>query len=174
MPSVCCGLSETQKWGQHRRSTAVHPHLHSNHHFGLFIAFIHYSSALFPGKCSPRLSHQCQTSLFTPQCHATSLSSLCGIQPLKCQFMTEVVSPCCTILFWSSWPNPAHRHLLISHLSPCLSCCLSPCLSPRSLSVFMHLFLFNHLRSSSPPSLWAPGRSVGLSEEKHRFKWRAC
>lgn len=56
-----------------------------------------------------------------------------------------------------------------------LSVLLSVTVSVSSLSICLYAsFLFNHLRSSSPPSLWAPGRSVGLSEEKHRFKWRAC
>lgn len=52
-----------------------------------------------------------------------------------------------------------------------LSVLLSVTVSVSSLSICLYAsFLFNHLRSSSPPSLWAPGRSVGLSEEKHRFK----
>lgn len=149
MPSVCCGLSETLKWGQHRRSTAVHPHLHSNHYFGLFIAFIHYSSALFPGKCSPRLSHQCQTCLFTSWCHATFLSSLYGIRPLKCQ------SPPC--------PGP------IEHPSICwfrVFLCLCPvvCRCVCLLALYLSLCVFYSLiyaLSSLPLFLWAPGRSVG-------------
>lgn len=96
---------------------AVHPHLHSNHYFSLFIAFIHYSSALFPGKCSPRLSHQRQTAPFPLQCHAASLSSLCGIQPLKCQF---------TVL----QPSPDGTHFIFLFLSPVL----------LSLSVFRYLY----------------------------------
>ncbi len=166
--AIC--MYETQRWGQHRRSTAVHPHLHSNHYFGLFIALFHCSSALFPGKCSPRLSHQLQTALFPLQWQATSLSSLCGIHPLKCQFAAAVASLRHLLPF--SAPSITFSCIRWFHIFLCLcpvrlSFCLSASLS-LGVSVIISFTL------SPPPSLWAPGRSVGLSEEKYRFKWRAC
>lgn len=72
--------------------------------------FFHYSSALFPGKCSLRLSHQLQTALFPLQCHTTSLSSLCGIQPLKCQFTAAVFSPRHISLLSACQCHPSHFH----------------------------------------------------------------
>lgn len=153
---------------RHRRSTAVHPHLHSNHYSGLFVAFsfffFHYSSALFPEKRSARLSHQLQTAPFARRCHATSLSSLCHIQPLKCHFTAAVASLCHIVLFSASRPLGRHifMHPLISHLSLHECCCLSFCLS---LSIFRSLcYSLSLFGLQAEAVLDSQRRSTGLND----------
>lgn len=78
---------------------------------------------------------------------------------------------CTSVVFSHSHPLAPIVHIIFSHvhsfhasLSPC---CLSLCLS-------LYISLYTSLLLVLPLALWAAGRSGGLSEEKHRFKWRAC
>lgn len=75
----------------------------------LFIAFFHYSSALFPGKRSPHIKPSTPKLLYF-LCSAVPplRPSLCGIQPLKCQFAAAIASLCHILLLSASQaPNPS-------------------------------------------------------------------
>lgn len=98
-----------------------------------FLFFFHHSSALFPGKHSLTLSHQLQTALFPLQWHATSLSSLCDIQPLKCQFTAAIASLRHILLFSASRPHPSHFHTTADFTSSSVCVLLSAILSLSSL-----------------------------------------
>lgn len=107
----------------------------------------------------------------TPNCSISSAVAVPPLCPLCVAFNLSNVNSQLPLLHCATFSapqplSPIHHifmHPLISHLSLSESCCLSFCLS---LSVFWRLCY----SPSLPPSLWAPGGSVGLSEEKCRFK----
>lgn len=105
----------------------------------------------------------------TPNCSISSavpyhlsLSSLCGIQPLKCQFTAAVFSPCHIRLLASPQCHQAHFHACADFTSFSVSVLLAVILSlsllPVSLSVFKCL-----LFALSPPPPPSPSVSLTLS-----------
>lgn len=78
--------------------------------------------------------------------------------------------------FFSAQPHPSHFHASgdFTSFSFCVLLSVIPSLSSSSSCLYLSLSVsVIHSLSrflSPPPSLWAPGSSVGLSEEKYRFK----